>query len=110
MFLLISSTAMLLAITLVCLVRDLIQTGTHFGVCTNGTTGILLNAKVAKLVSPSVDVRQLLPCSTWVQVSLTSGMLQQLYMPAPLTGQQAVVHVTQIWMYSSASHNGNIQY
>jgi hypothetical protein len=59
MFLLISSTAMLLAITLVCLVRDLIQTGTHFGVCTNGTTGILLNAKVAKLVSPSVDVRQL---------------------------------------------------
>ena len=52
-FLLISTTAMLLAISLKCLVRNVIQTGTYFGVCTTGT---LLNAKVAVL-SPSAEVR-----------------------------------------------------
>lgn len=38
MFLLISTTAMLLAISLVCLVGTLIQTGTYLGVRANGLT------------------------------------------------------------------------
>lgn len=96
MFLLISTTATLLAITLACPVRDLIQTGTHFGVCTNGTTGILLNAKVAKLIS--VEVRQLTVAAL---LFLGAGLINvrhvttAVYMPAPLTGHQAVVHVIQ---------------
>ncbi len=105
-------TIMVLAISLVCLAIDVIQTGTYFGVCLNGMTEILLNCKVAVLIPPSVQVHRLTLVTLLYLVADLINVTTAIYisMPAPLTGHQAAVCVIQIWIYSSASHNGNIQY
>ena len=78
-------------------------------------TRILLNAKVAVLISPSAEVPQLTLAALLYLVAgpinvrhVTTAVY--ISMPVPLTCHQAAVHVIQIWIYSSASHNGNIQY
>lgn len=70
------TTAMVLAVSLVILVT---QTGTYLGICTNGMTEILLNGKVAILISPTMYVRQLTVVAGLIDVRHVQHIYRCIY-------------------------------